>query len=166
LRQLPSVSAQFLRQHRRTAAPHGPEDTAGQETTSREAERLVIVRNMKDEAPNLFLNIVKLSNPGELWSVAVIGILLQFGVVVYSGVISNHPASMFLKGGQLIDGFVYPFASIGTVLLVIGMLICSHVVESNARGTVSVSWTHIAHYLPPKSWNSERSVLRFLRSLR
>jgi len=51
------------------------------------------------------------------------------------------------KGGQLIDGFAYPFASIGIVLLFTEMLICSHVVESSTHEELFQSHGHTSHII-------------------
>ncbi|KAK3378964.1 hypothetical protein B0T24DRAFT_694245, partial [Lasiosphaeria ovina] len=96
-------------------------------------EFLTIVRNEVNEAPNLLLNIGRFSSPSELWAAAVVGVVLQFGVLVYFGLIVYHPSLAFQKGDSPIVPYAYPCTAIGTVLLVSGLLICSHVVESSTR---------------------------------
>jgi hypothetical protein len=95
--------------------------------------KLILVRNKDKAAPNLLLNIDRFSSSAELWAGALVGIVLQFGVLLYSAFITYHPALMFPKGDAPITGYAYPCTAIGTILLVTGLLICSHVVESSTR---------------------------------
>lgn len=96
-----------------------------------QVQQLTIVRNKANEAPNLLLNIDRFSSPSELWAAAVVGAVLQLGVLVYSSIIAYHPSVMFLKGGSPIARYAYPCTAVGTILLASGLLICSYVVESS-----------------------------------
>jgi len=110
--------------------PHDTEDSAENEPATK---KLVMVRNTEDAAPNLLLNIDEFSTPCELWTVALAEIVLQVGVLLYSGFITYYPTLMFRKGGLPVTDYAYPCTAIGTILLASGMLICSHVVESSTR---------------------------------
>ena len=57
--------------------------------------KFIIVRNNTDNtdaAPNLLLNIDRFSSPSELWTVAAIGTILQFGVLIYAGFVTYYPS--------------------------------------------------------------------------
>lgn len=71
---------------------------------------------------------------------SITGILLQSGVLVFTGFTVYHPTwrENFLKNDAAIMGYAYPLLVVGTVLLVIGMLICSAVIERSTHETV---WT-------------------------
>jgi ankyrin repeat protein len=65
--------------------------------------------------------------------VAAIGTLLQLGVLLYSGLATYYPKLMFLKDGAPVANYAFPCTAAGTLLLVGGLLICSHVVESSTE---------------------------------
>ena len=105
------------------------------------------VRDTPQSAPNIFLNLSPVGSRRTLRLLAVFAIVLQISVLVYSGC-----ASYWLKfgkdvkvisygdtatGNAKVIPYGYPLTAVGTVLLVIGMLICSHVVE---QSTVEQTW--------------------------
>ncbi|KAK1473027.1 hypothetical protein CCUS01_05634 [Colletotrichum cuscutae] len=59
------------------------------------------------------------------------GILLQLGLVAYAGCSVYHPALGFLKDGNPVARYAFPCHWVGTLLLVVGLLLCAHVVESS-----------------------------------
>jgi ankyrin repeat protein len=67
--------------------------------------------------------------------VAIFGILLQFGALIFSGFTVYHPqfSSRFPKNGQPVPSYAFPTMAVGTVILVLGMLICSAVVEQSTE---------------------------------
>ena len=91
---------------------------------------VIVIRNMAPHAPNLTLNVHNELGRGELYLVAVLGTLLQLGVLVFSGFVTYHPSLKFrwLKDGEPVADYSFPCDAIGTLLLVAGMLVCSHVV--------------------------------------
>lgn len=91
----------------------------------------MIVRNTTAEAPNISLNSHNQFNRGELRVVAVIAIILQFGVVVFCGLVTYYPSLKFQKDDKPIQSYAFPCTATGTLTLVLGLLICSHVVESS-----------------------------------
>ena len=95
--------------------------------------KLIIIRNKDNAAPNILLNIDRFSSPSELWTAAIIGVVLQIGVLVFSGFITYYHTltSSFKNDGQPAIYYAYPCTVVGTALLVSGLLICSHVVESS-----------------------------------
>ncbi|KAK4247683.1 hypothetical protein C7999DRAFT_41018 [Corynascus novoguineensis] len=98
-----------------------------------------VVRNGADtadttaKAPNLSLNVHNSLGRGEPYAVAVFGIILQLGVLVYSGFATYYPAFKFSKDGDPVAGYAYPCTAVGTLLLVTGILLCSHVVENSTE---------------------------------
>jgi hypothetical protein len=100
-----------------------------------EGPPVVIVRNTGADSPNLTLNVHSQVNRGELYAVAACGIALQFGVLVFSGFATYHPTFRFrwLKEGEPVANYAFPCHTVGTLLLVAGMLACSYIVESSTR---------------------------------
>lgn len=86
---------------------------------------------LKKEAPNIFLNLSDRQSRQDLFWGALVGVILQLGVLIISGLITYFPSveSKFKKEGKTPARYAYPFMAGGTVVLVFGMLICSHVVE-------------------------------------
>ncbi|KAH7019700.1 hypothetical protein EDB80DRAFT_514823, partial [Ilyonectria destructans] len=100
---------------------------------------LVIIRNTDNpdtHTPNLTLNVHARFDRGELYIVAAIGTILQFGVLVYSGFATYHPGLMLLKDGNPVAEYAFACTAAGTLFLVAGMLICSHVVEGSTSETI------------------------------
>jgi hypothetical protein len=67
----------------------------------------------------------------ELWLFAAFGTCLQFGVLAYSGFATYHPALKFQKDDKSIKPYAYPCTAVETLVLVLGMVLCGHVVESS-----------------------------------
>ena len=91
-------------------------------------------------APNIGLNLSgRQVSYLEFMVVAVFGVLLQLGVVVFAGVGVYRSAwkQMFEKDGQPVQRHAFPSMAAGTVALVIGMFMCCHIVE---RSTTEATW--------------------------
>jgi len=90
-----------------------------------------------ESAPNISLNLHGGSKDGELYSAALCGIVLQFGMLVFCGFSVYHPefSQRFPKNGHPVQEYAYPIMATGTIILMIGMLICSAVVEHSTRET-------------------------------
>jgi len=58
---------------------------------------------------------------------------LQAVVLVFSGFATYHPELRYRKGGLEVVPYAYPLTAAGTVILVLGMLICSYVVERSTK---------------------------------
>lgn len=88
--------------------------------------------HIKPSAPNISLNITESASQTALWTVAFIGIVLQFGVLLFDGFTTYHPTlkERFLKNGRPIQKYAFPITAGGTLLVVAGMMICAYVVES------------------------------------
>ena len=85
-------------------------------------------------APNIFLSLYPTGSRRFLHFLAGFAILLQLGVLVFSGFISYW--FKFTKDNKIVS-HGYPLTALGASLLVVGMLICSHVVE---KSTVEETW--------------------------
>lgn len=111
--------------------PKGQDREPGLPSSDPPKPKIVIVRNTTAEAPNISLNSHNQFNRGELRVVAVIATILQFGVLVFCGLATYYPSLKFQKDDKAIQGYAFPCTATGTLTLVIGLLICSHVVESS-----------------------------------
>ncbi|KAI9862248.1 MAG: hypothetical protein M1813_004723 [Trichoglossum hirsutum] len=99
--------------------------------TSRDTES----NSFEDAPPNMALNIIgKRSSNRELLAVAVFGTIIQAAVVVLAGLETYiHPWNLgFKKNGRSIDPYAFPLMVIGTSLLVLGMIMCSHIIEASS----------------------------------
>ncbi|KAL8281863.1 hypothetical protein RB597_009535 [Gaeumannomyces tritici] len=94
-----------------------------------------VIRNTEAHTPNLTLNVHNQVGRGELYIVAACGTVLQLGVLVYSGLATYLPVLMFPKDGNPVAEYAFPCTAAGALLLVVGMLVCSHVVESATSET-------------------------------
>ncbi|KLU91868.1 hypothetical protein MAPG_10817 [Magnaporthiopsis poae ATCC 64411] len=92
-----------------------------------------VIRNTEAHTPNLTLNVHNQVGRGELYIVAACGTVLQLGVLVYSGLATR--LLMFPKDGNPVAEYAFPCTAAGALLLVVGMLVCSHVVESATSET-------------------------------
>ncbi|KAI9736241.1 MAG: hypothetical protein M1834_001127 [Cirrosporium novae-zelandiae] len=73
----------------------------------------------------------------ELVIIALLGILLQSGVVVFSAFTAYNPRLSTNLGGP-VKPYAFPLLAVGTVVLVLGMAICSIVIE---QSTEEYTWT-------------------------
>jgi hypothetical protein len=92
-------------------------------------------------APNITLNLHGGDNQKEMFVAAVFGIFLQCGILVFSGLTVYHPefSKHFEKNGAPVKAYAYPLMATGTVVLVIGMMICCAVVEQSTEEMEIVS---------------------------
>ncbi|KAG8673766.1 hypothetical protein FPOAC2_07237 [Fusarium poae] len=100
-------------------------------TSEKTLQKICIIRDTSGDSPNIILNCHPSANRSELWLFAVFGTCLQLGVLAYSGFPTYHPALKFQKDDKPIESYAYPCTAIGTLVLVLGMLLCGHVVESS-----------------------------------
>jgi hypothetical protein len=75
----------------------------------------------------------------DLFLVAAAGIVLQTGVLVFSAYTAYSPSLSNKIGGRP-NAYAFPLLASGTILLVIGMIICSVVIESS---TDEVVWERL-----------------------
>ncbi|KAL8399273.1 hypothetical protein RB596_007914 [Gaeumannomyces avenae] len=107
-------------------APLGPSAPTPQKVRA-------VIRNTEAHTPNLTLNVHNQVGRGELYIVAACGTVLQLGVLVYSGLATY--LLMFPKDGNPVAEYAFPCTAAGALLLVVGILVCSHVVESATSET-------------------------------
>jgi hypothetical protein len=86
-------------------------------------------------APNISLNLHDGSKHGELYAAALCGIILQFGMLVFCGFSIYHPtfSQRFPKNGRPVQRYAFPIMALGTILLMLGMLICSAIVNLSTK---------------------------------
>ncbi|KAH7235456.1 hypothetical protein BKA59DRAFT_425368, partial [Fusarium tricinctum] len=108
-------------------------------------QKVCIIRDVSGDSPNIMLNCHPPAKEGELWAFAAIGTCLQLGVLIYSGLATYHPALQFKKDDKPVEAYAYPCTAVGTLVLVLGMLLCGHVVESS---------TDEKRYEPAKEWKA------------
>jgi hypothetical protein len=94
---------------------------------------LAVFRNTQANSPNLTLNLHGKAGRGELYVAAIIGIVLQLGVLVYAGIITYY--FRWFKDGNLVEDYGFLCTAIGTLVLVSGILLCAHVIESSTVET-------------------------------
>ena len=80
-------------------------------------------------APNLVLNLVPQPTMFERWLIATFGIALQCGALVFTGLGTYR--LRLLKGGFRVTDYSYPLMAAGTVAVCVGMIICTHIIESS-----------------------------------
>ncbi|KPM42985.1 hypothetical protein AK830_g3571 [Neonectria ditissima] len=95
------------------------------------ASEIIIVGNKSGHAPNISLNCHSQLGRGELRGAAVIGSILQLGVLVYAGLATYYPVLKFPKGENPVAAYAFPSTAAGTLILAMGLLLCAHVVESS-----------------------------------
>ncbi|CUS14875.1 unnamed protein product, partial [Tuber aestivum] len=88
-------------------------------------------------APNISLNFCEIKRQWELWLFALLGVALQSGSLVFIGVVHYHPG-LRLKEKENSE-YAYPLMASGTLLLVLGMMACSHVVQASSIETTWVA---------------------------
>jgi len=88
-------------------------------------------------ALNISLNIHGGSKTRDLYFAAIGGIVLQFGMLVFSGFTVYHPRfrMRFPKGGNQVRPYAFPIMAVGTITLMCGMLICSAIIEQSTKET-------------------------------
>ena len=120
-----------------------------------------------EAAPNILLNLHHGSKTGDLVFAAIVGIVLQLGVVVFAGFVTYYDT---ISPGvpETLTDWGYPLLAIGTVLLVVGMIIASFVIdqstteakwrvrapEKDADQDVQVLWLQKQHIVGDQSFDS------------
>ncbi|EHK20728.1 uncharacterized protein TRIVIDRAFT_153975, partial [Trichoderma virens Gv29-8] len=114
---------------------HGSAEDGIKQKINAQSNEVVIIRNTKHDVPNISHNRYKNTGRGELHFAACFGILLQIGFILYCGFISKYSklTSKFQKDDHAVASYAFPLTIIGSVVLSIGMFICSHVVESSTK---------------------------------
>jgi hypothetical protein len=88
-----------------------------------------IPEEFASQAPNIALNTKgSLSSKTELWFLAIMGILLQTTALAFPALASY--LWKFPKDGSDIQGYAYPCFAVGMLAIILGVVLCSHIVES------------------------------------
>ncbi|KAJ5594141.1 uncharacterized protein N7459_000349 [Penicillium hispanicum] len=84
--------------------------------------------------PNLSLN-KGIKRRGHLWfhCAAILGVLLQVGVVIYAAITVFIFPQSFQVNGKAVDSYAFPFYVVGTVFLFIGMFYCAVLIERSSE---------------------------------
>ncbi|CCX13726.1 Similar to hypothetical protein CHGG_08881 [Chaetomium globosum CBS 148.51]; acc. no. XP_001226808 [Pyronema omphalodes CBS 100304] len=90
--------------------------------------------------PTLGLNIGQQRVPElELRVIAVFGVLLQTGVLVFAGITVAPPwKAQFMKSDKAAPLYAFPYMVAGTIAMVLGLFICARIIE---RSTDEKTWT-------------------------
>ncbi|KAF8462254.1 hypothetical protein BDZ91DRAFT_797276 [Kalaharituber pfeilii] len=95
-----------------------------------------------DNPPNISLNTIGSTiYIWELYVTAAIGVLLQTGVLVFDGFATYY--WQWSKGGATVARYAFPLTLIGTMLLVVGIYLCAHIIETSTK---ELEW------VPENSW--------------
>jgi ankyrin repeat protein len=84
-------------------------------------------------SPNISLNYSKSHNSVELASFAILGLLLQAAGLTLVGLITYH--WKFTNDGTAVDTSGYPLLVSGTVVLTLGLIMCSSIIQGGSRQT-------------------------------
>ncbi|KAI5789256.1 hypothetical protein FPQ18DRAFT_411686, partial [Pyronema domesticum] len=112
-----------------------------------------------DAAPNISLNLEKGRKKIQLWAAAICGLLLQSSVLVCCGLLVYLPnlRQKLPKDGS--GPWAFPVLAAGTISLVIGMFICSGVIDQSTKKTEYVLKKGRNNASTDRSENSEFRVL-------
>lgn len=101
------------------------------ETSGKSRPSVVIIRNTNVYMPNLIINVYNQVGRGELYIVAVCGLVLQLSILIYFGIAATYLNHVLLKDGGPVAGYAFPCTAVGLLLLVARILLCAHVIDSS-----------------------------------
>jgi len=88
-----------------------------------------LVKRLANQPPNLILNVYNtFPKSAELWAFAMIGMALQLVAVAIPAIMTYHWRKP--KGSQPVQDYAYPTFLLGTCLLVMGIALCSYIIEA------------------------------------
>ncbi|RYP05608.1 hypothetical protein DL765_009791 [Monosporascus sp. GIB2] len=88
----------------------------------------ILVNSLNDAPPNLAVNITNATaSADELWRWAILGILLQLVGMIIPGLTTYY--WHWTKAGTPVQSYGYPCFLTGSVLVILGVLGCGHVIE-------------------------------------
>ncbi|KAF5649007.1 ankyrin repeat [Fusarium sp. NRRL 52700] len=91
--------------------------------------KVIIIYNESTSAPNISLNVHP-QKRCEVRIAAILGTVLQVGVLVYAGFATYYHTMRFPKEeNKPVSNYAFPCTASGTILLVIGLFLCADVVE-------------------------------------
>ncbi|KAI9642631.1 hypothetical protein NHQ30_009436 [Ciborinia camelliae] len=80
-----------------------------------------------DRGPNISLNLHRKQKISELGIAAILGIILQSGVIIFSGFVAYDDRFGNMVGGSP-SPYAFPVLTAGTVILTLGMWLCAFVI--------------------------------------
>jgi hypothetical protein len=112
----------------------------------------------ENEPPNLGLNIGgQWVSDLELKAIAMVGIILQGGVLAFAGI--SGPLSLdskLEKNHKPVRLYSFPLMAAGTVGLIVGMFLCANIIE---RSTAETTWTVENSRINKVSWLQRSTVV-------
>ncbi|EFQ90151.1 hypothetical protein PTT_13321 [Pyrenophora teres f. teres 0-1] len=88
-------------------------------------------QRLAQQPPNITLNIDKtITSHQETWSFAAFGVALQTVALVIPGIMTYHWKEE--KDGGLVQDYAYPTFLVGSLALIIGIALCSHIIEATS----------------------------------
>ncbi|QPC64328.1 hypothetical protein HYE67_006559 [Fusarium culmorum] len=102
-----------------------------------------LIANVKKQNPTIQNGIVgydKILQTGSKVSTRKARVLVYFGFITY------FPSLRFNKDDKHVEGYAFPFSSGGTIILVLGMLLCAHVADRRTGET---------RYEPVDNWKTQ-----------
>jgi len=67
----------------------------------------------------------------EIYAVAVVGAILQLGVLAFDAVVTYR--LRYPKGGRTVAIYAFPLTCVGTLFLVLGMFLCAYIIEVSTK---------------------------------
>lgn len=140
------------------------------EESSGQPQNSFLLVEKSGAVPNISLNLHG-STKFELGLMAVFGTMFQFAVLAFCGWTAywpHEPGSILLKDEEPAERYAFPCTLSGTLLLVVGLTLCAHVVESRTIETEfrAGGQDERAFTLDPEGGNGQRSDLWVIRTLR
>lgn len=110
-------------------------ESAASEINEDKSEHQDELREGEQSAPNILLNLHQGSRTRDLVVAAISGVVLQVGVLIFSAFTTYRTGfnARFQKAGYPVRGYAYPTMAVGTVILVLGMMLCSFVIEKSTE---------------------------------
>ncbi|KAF4454210.1 ankyrin repeat protein [Fusarium austroafricanum] len=109
------------------------QDDEQRESPNHTSPEIIIIRNTTAESPNISLNCHDQFGRRGLRVVAVVATILQLGVLIFCGFATYYPSMKYPKDDKSVQNYAFPCMATGTLTLVLGLLVCSHVIESSTE---------------------------------
>lgn len=86
-------------------------------------------------APNISLNLHGGTKAWEQWAGMVFGLVIQLGVLVFSGITVYHPRfnTRLTIEGNMVASFAFPLMVTGTLMMAVGLTLCCAVVDRGSQ---------------------------------
>ncbi|KAM0365745.1 hypothetical protein ACHAPK_009266 [Fusarium culmorum] len=123
--------------HRETQAGTAPLDEHRSSLISPDSDdTIIITRNTAHFAPNMTLNCSADGERWQMWACAAVGIIIQSGVLIFSGFLTEYKKMRFEKDDSPVEKYAMPMSVVGTLVLNLGILVCAHAVDESSKETV------------------------------